>query len=210
MQDPIGSFENIREFYLSYLDTAFRIGDENVAEERRRLLRAPGTLCTDPLIEPLPRYEADPQSIDDWIKADNTVLLGFTESQRRATVDLVLSGLFEAERSSDGPLRFRSKYHPYAHQAEMTRRGLRQGAPGIVTTGTGSGKTEAFLLPILAQIAKEASHWASPEDGYLTRRWWHDPATRKPWVSEKTGKVAFTGIPNHQRPSTKILWQRRS
>jgi hypothetical protein len=39
MQDPIGGFERIREFYVSYLDTAFRISDKGVAEERRRLLR---------------------------------------------------------------------------------------------------------------------------------------------------------------------------
>ena len=42
MQDPIGAFERIRAFYVSYLDTAFRIGDESVAEERRLLLRRPG------------------------------------------------------------------------------------------------------------------------------------------------------------------------
>lgn len=35
MQDPLGAFERIRELYLSYLDTAFRIGDESVAQERR-------------------------------------------------------------------------------------------------------------------------------------------------------------------------------
>ncbi|MCR9216923.1 MAG: DEAD/DEAH box helicase [bacterium] len=48
----------------------------------------------------------------------------------------------------------------------MLRRGLGDGTPGIVTSGTGSGKTESFLLPILAQLVKEASTWPSgaPDD----------------------------------------------
>ena len=54
MHDPIGTFTRIRELYLSYLDTGFRLEDEDLAEERRRLLRRTGALCTEPLIEPEP------------------------------------------------------------------------------------------------------------------------------------------------------------
>ena len=53
MQDPIGSFQRIRDLYISYLNTAFRIEDPSVAAEREDLLTTPGTLCTDPLIEPV-------------------------------------------------------------------------------------------------------------------------------------------------------------
>jgi ATP-dependent helicase YprA (DUF1998 family) len=42
---------------------------------------------------------------------------------------------------------------PYAHQAESFERlssvGGRQPEPTLVTTGTGSGKTECFLYPVL-------------------------------------------------------------
>ena len=48
---------------------------------------------------------------------------------------------------------------PYDHQAERTR--VRSRACSfrdfVVTTGTGSGKTETFLLPILGRLAAEAS-----------------------------------------------------
>ena len=54
MHDPIGAFTRIRELYLSYLDTAFRIEDPDVSEERQKLLRSTGSLCTDPLLEPQP------------------------------------------------------------------------------------------------------------------------------------------------------------
>lgn len=37
---------------------------------------------------------------------------------------------------------------PYKHQADATRR-IMNGEPAVVATGTGSGKTEAFLMPII-------------------------------------------------------------
>ena len=57
MIDCIGSFLRIREFYLTYLETAFRIADPGLSRERRDLLEKPGALCTDPLLEPVPRYK---------------------------------------------------------------------------------------------------------------------------------------------------------
>ncbi len=47
----------------------------------------------------------------------------------------------------------------YQHQKEMLRQGI-QGKPCVITTGTSSGKTEAFLLPLLANILKEAVTWS--------------------------------------------------
>ena len=66
MQDPLGNFDRIREFYLSYLDTAFRIRDASVSAERRHLLRTRGTLCSDPLIEAIPRYESYDSHFHEW------------------------------------------------------------------------------------------------------------------------------------------------
>ncbi len=56
----------------------------------------------------------------------------------------------------------------------MLLRGVRPGHPGIVTSGTGSGKTESFMLPVLAAIANEAVTWAPPGSGYLKGRWWEN------------------------------------
>ena len=46
MLDPIGGHHRLREFFIRYLDTAFRIRNEGLADERRRLLRQEGTLAT--------------------------------------------------------------------------------------------------------------------------------------------------------------------
>ena len=45
---------------------------------------------------------------------------------------------------------------PYQHQALSTQLSLVEGRSLMVMTGTGSGKTECFLLPILGKLAKEA------------------------------------------------------
>ncbi len=45
---------------------------------------------------------------------------------------------------------------PYTHQATALEYDGAAGASLVVTTGTGSGKTETFLLPILAKLAAEA------------------------------------------------------
>src|SRR5690606_5797030 len=45
------------------------------------------------------------------------------------------------------------------------------GQPGVVTSGTGSGKTESFMLPILASIAKEATKWPKPLNELTGNAW---------------------------------------
>ncbi len=198
MQDPIGSFLRIRELYLSYLDTAFRIADPSVANERRRLLRTPGTgLCTDPLIEPLPTYRPASLKLHDLIRTDlpteDDPLDGFGADERRAFVDLLLAGLFPSSCWEGGPLLRKADHAPYTHQLDMLRLGVRPGTPGIVTSGTGSGKTEAFFLPVLAALAREARRWPAPEERFLGEKWWCRPPSyatdanplRTPWSPQR-------------------------
>ena len=59
------------------------------------------------------------------------------------------------------------------HQAEALVHSLRSGYSSgrnpVVTSGTGSGKTEAFLLPVLGRVVAESLSW--PEHGDLNA-WW--------------------------------------
>jgi hypothetical protein len=174
MRDPIGAFRRIRDLYITYLETAFRIRHRGITAERRDLLETPGTFCTEPLIEPIPRYETVAWDLDDLVRqlpADDP-LPGFDADARAAFVDLALAGLID-ERRSPKVGEPRAAYRIYEHQATMLRRGVSRGTPGIVTSGTGSGKTESFLLPIFATIAQEAVRWKAPSAGFLSRRWWH-------------------------------------
>lgn len=170
MNDPIESFKSIRDLYITYLETAFRIGDSDIQMQRRTLLEAAGVLCTDLYLEPMPRYRDHGLRISD-LRQDGPGrewLPGFTRAEREAAVDLCLGGLLPSadEDQSSG------RFNLYTHQLEMLRKGVASGTPGIVTSGTGSGKTESFLLPIFAQLAKEALTWpSSPRLGSWTP-WW--------------------------------------
>jgi DEAD/DEAH box helicase domain-containing protein len=190
MIDPIGAFNRIRDFYISYLETAFSIRDRVISSERRQLLETAGSLCTEPIIEPITRYRNADFKLHELVHEGTTDdrVPGFDALEREAFVRLTLSGLFETEQRENGQSFPRAKHRPYLHQAEMLRRGVVPGNPTIVTSGTGSGKTEAFLLPVFAQLAREAIGWQAPEAGFLSRRWWQDGAG---------GPVAsYTTLPN--------------
>lgn len=210
MQDPLGSFLRIRELYIAYLDTAFRISDSSVSEERRRLLRAPGTLCTEPLLEPLPRYETAAAAFHELIDLnipDEDPLAGFDRTERIAFIELVLAGLFPSKLTLPGeniPTTRVGTFKPYNHQLNLLRRGTKSGNPGIVTSGTGSGKTESFLLPLFAALSKEAKKWPEPEPHFLRRRWWHDPATGRTYEKPNAKGESvprYEAIPSNLRPS---------
>ena len=76
MHDPIGAFTQIRELYLSDLDTSFRIEDQGVAEERQELFRSAGALSTDPLLGPQPEWAKDERRLKDLlhVQGDQAVL----------------------------------------------------------------------------------------------------------------------------------------
>lgn len=158
MFDPIGGFTRIIEQFLAYLDTAYRIDDPIVSEKRRKLLSSPGQLALDPIFETVPRYETWGMGLEALIN-DEKQLPGFSTNERRAFVELALSGLFERDKKA---ATLKGAYEPYHHQVEMLTKGVTDGAPGVATSGTGSGKTESFMLPILAQLAKEATSWPAP------------------------------------------------
>ena len=198
MQDPIGGFQRIRDLYITYLETAFRIGDEGVSRERRALLERPNTFCTEPLIEPLPRYRTVDWLLNELATGDalDSRLPGLDARERAAFVDLALAGLVDSEPAEQGKEARLAQYELYEHQAQMLERGVQQGHPGIVTSGTGSGKTESFLLPVLAMLAKEAVHWPAPHADYLERRWWQAPS------GEPYGKYdGDNGVPD--RPTSR-------
>ncbi|MGS0741095.1 DEAD/DEAH box helicase [Glaciimonas sp. GG7] len=178
MLDPIGGFDRIKNFFISYVETSFRISDPCVTKARRDLLESSDTLATEPLLEPVLRYETSDKKLEELALLEHGPLDSLSAEGKHAFVELALSGLFEGD-PANGKMRRKSRYAPYRHQISMLERGIKPGHPGIVTSGTGSGKTESFMLPVLAAIANEAVGWAVAEDGYLQDRWWTQSET--PW-----------------------------
>ncbi len=156
MQDPIGAFEKIRDSLILYVKTAFGTQFPEIEQERERLLREAGAFYQEPWIEPLPRYLKSGKSIDniqltDVPKLDEAALQDFKS--------LAACGLV-------------GNYELYSHQVTMLSKAL-AGQNVVVTAGTGSGKTESFLLPLFAYLAKESRNWQAPNAEHpRLNDWW--------------------------------------
>jgi len=159
MIDPIGVFNQIRDNFILYIKTAFGTRFPSIESEREELLKKEGKgapFIREPRIEPLPKYRSSGKRIDTLTGSD---LPGLNEDQIRLFKGLVKCGL-----AGDYPL--------YSHQAEMLKKAL-EGRNCVVTAGTGSGKTEAFLLPLFAQLSKEITYWNTPGDPHPhLNDWW--------------------------------------
>jgi DEAD/DEAH box helicase domain-containing protein len=140
MDNPLREYTQLREAAIRYIETAFGTRSETFERDRRQLLESEGGLFKEAYIEPIADYETG-QRVGELTEA---YLPGLDEQARAAFASLCGAGLIPADR----PL--------YTHQQEMLHDAL-VGHHCVVTTGTGSGKTEAFLLPLLASLVQESS-----------------------------------------------------
>ena len=138
--DVIAAFEKVKESYINYVKTAFGTQYPGLEAERERMLRRPGAICQEPWIEPLPRYRSSGKSIWDLAGSDVPGLDAgtITDFKRLAACGLV------------------GNFQLYQHQVEMLEKALK-GTSAVVTAGTGSGKTESFLLPLIAYLVRESA-----------------------------------------------------
>ncbi len=169
MLDPIGAFKKIRENFILYIQTAFGTKFPSLELEREKLLKQRGVLSQEPWIEPLPRYLSSDKTIDTLSPED---LPGLNEQQTALFKGLVKCGLFRGITL-------------YLHQADMLKKVL-EGKNCVVTAGTGSGKTEAFLLPLFAQLAKEIPEWSEPGQAHPNlNNWWKNEEWQNQCKSNK-------------------------
>lgn len=145
MINPIGIFDKVTKGYISYIQTAFGTKYDDFEEKRAQLLRKDSVIYRQPWIEPLLNYSAGPKKIKDL---DNEDLKGFSDRELKIFKEFISRGLFKG----DFPL--------YMHQYKMLRRAA-SGENCVITSGTGSGKTESFLMPLLAYLLKDLSKYIS-------------------------------------------------
>jgi ATP-dependent helicase YprA (DUF1998 family) len=133
--------ETIAELHESlrdYVEATYHIGHPGLLAQRRALLDTPGVLSQVPYFESTPKYTAGTRF--DEIEG---LHIG------------ALSAFKALAKQSDGLPKI--IHEPaYVHQVEAIRKVLVEHRNIIVMTGTGSGKTESFLLPILGKLASEA------------------------------------------------------
>ena len=139
MFDPVKASGNIKEEYVSYILTLFSISDADL------------------------RYQFEEQleniiSQGPYLETNDVFVSG--KSIRELIDEGILSPLFEdVERMKDASNGSIKKVLPverplYLHQ-ENAIRAIVKGENAVISTGTGSGKTNCFLIPVLNELLRE-------------------------------------------------------
>jgi Lhr-like helicase len=161
MTNPFVLSETLNDVYLRYLDSPFALRHPDLTQERRQLLSVDGRISRDPLVEPVPAYERTAMHIHT---ACQTLLAGSHSAlEIQDIADFISQGLFPPA------------WTLYRHQQEAFEQSYVHGRDVVITTGTGSGKTECFLLPIVASLVRESggpSVWTAPNPRHPRWNWW--------------------------------------
>lgn len=120
-----------------YLEAQYHIRDTGVIEERRALLQEAGTIGQQPYLETTPTYELG----EPFAALGLPSPVGETLSELATWQPRI--GVFT---------------RPYVHQAQALQVFFNERRDLIVATGTGSGKTETFLWPIMGHLLLEAAN----------------------------------------------------
>jgi ATP-dependent helicase YprA (DUF1998 family) len=128
--DPVELARKVEERYRRYLKTTFYFRDPVLRASFEQALKDTGRLSKGPYLEATPVFKRG-QTPRELFQG----LLGY------APPDSFLNAV-----QADRPL--------YQHQEEAIRR-VFEGRNVVVATGTGSGKTEAFLYPIFLHLYRE-------------------------------------------------------
>ena len=136
MFDPIKASQEIKDSYIDYITTTFNMADPEYEQEFRKKLQEEGAVAKGPFLDIGGSYETG-HTLQELIDSGKiSPLFSELEPVEESARELKL----------DRPL--------YRHQ-ETALMKASSGENLVVTTGTGSGKTESFLLPIINHLLQE-------------------------------------------------------
>jgi ATP-dependent helicase YprA (DUF1998 family) len=139
---PQSVIDGQRRVLQGYLEAQYHIRDESLIEERRRLFEEVGEIFQRPYVEATPVYQTG--------KGFGALEIPSIAREMLREIAALDVGIYPK---------------PYTHQSEALEAFLGAGEDLIIATGTGSGKTESFLMPILGALALEAEE--RPESATL-------------------------------------------
>lgn len=169
----------IENAYKKYYNTAFWIKNSEILNERNKLLESKGVLSQDLQVE----FVAPYPSVEPILNVCKKFKAG--EDVAKAVSKII----FDADYKS---------FKLRQHQAEALERSLRKSneCNVVVTSGTGSGKTESFLLPIITRIVMERLNKSAPD----INRWWN-----KDWKPKSNWEGLRKGNQGNYDPAVRAL-----
>ncbi|MGR6900778.1 DEAD/DEAH box helicase [Glutamicibacter sp. BSL13] len=163
--NPISVSQDLKEAFLRYFNTNYRLRSKGLTADREDLIAKEGQIFREPLIEPVLPYPAT----DDLL--ETTTAAGYSENVARIVGSAFFGDYVDREKGERLKLR--------KHQAEAILTNRDSANTGkhnvVVTSGTGSGKTEAMLLPILLRLVEESERWEKPGP---VECWWRGTNAR--------------------------------
>jgi len=133
--DPIQASVELKKSYIDYITTSFSISDPQYRRMLREQLQQHGLIAKGPYLDATGSFQAG-RSIQQLIQEG------------------LASPLFaELEQSAEPKKELKIQRPLYLHQ-EKALLASEAGHSLIVTTGTGSGKTECFLIPIIQHLLR--------------------------------------------------------
>ena len=170
MHDLVGAYERLNSVYRKYIESAFPLRYSNMAAERQALYAASDTLSQPPLLEPTPVYPSSNLTLSE--------ATGLLPVEYRDLPSLA-QGLLDHQ-----------DIRLWKHQWDSVKAVVEDKKDLVVTTGTGSGKTECFLLPVLAELSRESAGWPTSPAASADRKWWESDVSgwRSQWAH--TGRNA--------------------
>lgn len=138
MQTINETIQKLHDSLREYIEATYHIAAPSLISQRQELLAKPGVIHQVPYIESTPRYETGRPFAD---------MPGLPPAALE---------VFSALATKHGDLPRILYDPPYHHQSAAIDGSLIRRKSLVVMTGTGSGKTESFLLPILGKLANEA------------------------------------------------------
>ena len=137
MFNPIIASEHIKEEYIGYISTLFHISDQEYEKQFIAELQKNGAITKGPYLDITDSFQSG-QSLDQLINEGEA------------------SSLFRSLEGNipDGEKELQIFRNLYLHQERALRK-VNQNRNLIVTTGTGSGKTECFIIPIINHLLRE-------------------------------------------------------
>ena len=133
------SIKQLHRALSDYIEATYHISAPSLIRQRKELLAQPGIIHQIPYLESTPRYQ-----------------MGEHLAKMKGLPAAALEAYLSVSKKEGG--RPQLVYNPpYSHQSDAIRECLINRQNLVIMTGTGSGKTEAFLLPILGKLAHEAN-----------------------------------------------------
>jgi DEAD/DEAH box helicase domain-containing protein len=162
---PYDVLDDVRSTYLRYIDTAFALRDQDLTRERTELLlEGQGSIFAPMMLEPVLPY-------DGVATMDEAASLAGVPTDVLRQVGGAVFGA-SPEMLADISLR---EHQVDALRTHFSRSQVRN---AVITSGTGSGKTESFLIPLLTRLVVEAASDAGIPDPHA---WWTIARQNEPW-----------------------------